>query len=173
LVSKFLRPCQFRALFRSTPRGHSGAEVRVCGGRQQISHAITMLAPISRWFFFTVIPAVMPIVWLFSKLRARRLHPDMDVLLGKGELFLACSAFAAFGIGEILASGKRRRLAKYIVGGCCLIVLMIAIDDYGDIGLMVQTGVCYDITYEAVKSLAMCVFSILCGAMCIALAGYK
>ena len=132
-----------------------------------------MLAPVFRWFFFTVLPALVPIIWLFSKLRARRLHPNVDVLFGKGEVLLACSAFAAFGIGEILASGKRRRLAKYIAGGCCLLVLMVAIDDYGDIGLMVQTGTHYDVTYTAMKSLAMCVFSIICGAICILLGGYK
>src|SRR2546430_13926925 len=126
-----------------------------------------MLAPVSRWFFFTVIPALTPIIWLASKLRARRLHVSADVLFGKGELLLACSAFAAFGIGEILASGKRRRVAKYIVGGCCLIVLMGGIDDYGDIGLMVRSGGFYHVAYAAIKSLMMCLFSILFGAMCI------
>jgi hypothetical protein len=132
-----------------------------------------MLASLSRWFCFTVIPALVPIAWLASRLRARRLHVDADVLLGRGELLLACSAFAAFGIGEILASGKKRRVRKYIVGGCCLLILMVAIDDYADIGLLVRDGVNYDVTYTAMKSVALCVFSILCGSMSICLAGYK
>jgi hypothetical protein len=86
---------------------------------------------------------------------------------------LACCAFAAAGIGEIIASGKKRRSGKYIVGGCCLIVLMTAIDDYGDIGVTLRQGIYYDMAYTAVKDTAMCLCSIVCGAICIALAGYK
>jgi hypothetical protein len=132
-----------------------------------------MLPPVARWFFFTVIPALAPLIFLASKLRARHVDHGVDVLFGKGELLLACSAFAAVGIGDILASGKKRRVAKYIVGGCCLLILLIAIDDFGDVGLMLRQHECYDTMFIALKSIWLCFSAMICGALCILLAGYK
>ena len=132
-----------------------------------------MLGSVARWFFFTVFPALTPLICLASRLRARNLGHGVDVLFGKGELLIACSAFAAVGIGDILASGKKRRVAKYIVGGCCLAILWVAVDDFGDIGLMLRQEECYDMMFIAVKSICLCFFSIICGALCISLAEYK
>ena len=126
-----------------------------------------------RWFFFTVIPALAPIMWLASRLRSRELTFDLATLLGKGEVLLACSAFAAAGIGDLIGSGRQRLRGKIIVAGCCLIVLFNTINDYTDVGLMLEQHQCFDSHWIAIKSLWMCLFSLLCGLWCIKLAGYK
>jgi hypothetical protein len=150
------------------------ASAQISGERAKVPHPIGMAgAPVSRWFCFTVIPALTPLVWFASKLYARHLGVNPAVLFGKGELLLACSAFAATGIGDLIASGKKWRIGKYIAGCCCLIVLMAAIDDYGDIGVILTQGIYYDVSYEALKGLCMCLFSIVCGAICIRLGAYK
>lgn len=132
-----------------------------------------MRVVISRWFFFTVIPALLPIMWLASRLRSRHLSFSLEGLLGRGEALLACSAFAAAGIGDLIGSGKQNRVGKNIVAGCCLLVLCNAINDYADIGMALEQHQGYDFHWIAMKSVWMCLFGILCGGYCIKLAGYK
>jgi hypothetical protein len=126
------------------------------------------------WLGFTVLPALIPLITLASKLYSRGQVVSIAGLFGKGELLLICSAFAAAGIGELIARGGRRyKVSKVIFGGCCLALLMGAIDEYGDVGIMLHRGECYNTVYIAGKGIFMCAASIAVSSMSMIVSGLK
>jgi hypothetical protein len=88
-------------------------------------------------------------------------------------LLLASSAFAAVGIGDLIGTSKKHRVKKYVASGCCLLVLSLAINDYGDVGLLINQGQWYDHFRVAMESLIMGSLSLIAGGACIILAQLK
>ena len=125
-----------------------------------------------RWLSFTVLPALIPFCWLSWKLCL--IHSfSVEQVFGKGELLLACSAFGATGLGDLIASGKRDVGLKFAAAGGCLASVMLSVGNYVDIGVWLREGVSYDISLYARGSVGLCLFTLICGASCIRLAGYK
>jgi hypothetical protein len=87
---------------------------------------------VSKWVYFTVVPALLPVAWFFLRLVLLTKPFGLEVVLGKGELLLASSAFVVAGLGELIASGKRYQREKLRVGGCCLILLCLGVNGYAD-----------------------------------------
>lgn len=131
------------------------------------------MPPFSKWFSFTVIPALLPLIWLALQLWFRNRPVSVEVLFGKGQLLLACSAFGAVGLGDLIASGKRRRGRKWALGGCCFLIVVLAVNAYADIGKSVELGEPYNVTLFAWSSVAWCFFSLFCGASCLYLGELK
>jgi hypothetical protein len=132
-----------------------------------------MWPPLFRWFFFTILPAMTPFLWLVTKLWRRHEVISLADLFGRGELLLASSAFAAVGIGDLIGTSKKHRVKKYVASGCCLLVLSLAINDYGDVGLLINQGQWYDHFRVAMESLIMGSLSLIAGGACIILAQLK
>jgi hypothetical protein len=126
------------------------------------------LDPLSKWFFFTVIPALFPLALLALQLWFKQRPVSTEILFGKGELLLACSAFGAVGLGDLIGSGKRFRGRKRALGGCCFLIVVFAVVEYADIGRMAQQQPPdYNVLRVAWWSVIWCFFALLCGGSCL------
>src|ERR1043166_1742677 len=89
----------------------------------------------SKWVYFTVVPALLPFGFLAIGLRIWGKPLSIETLFSRGELLLACSAFAAVGVGELIGSGRKYLRHKLRAGGASLVVSMTACFAYGLIGV--------------------------------------
>jgi hypothetical protein len=129
-----------------------------------------MSVQLSKWFYFTVIPALLPLVWLAARLLFLKEGFSVEALVGKGEVLLAASAFAAAGLGDLIASGRRFQNQKMRAGGSCVLIVFFAIMAYADVGTWVNEKQDYNVTLFAWFSICWCIFSVISGGACIILA---
>jgi hypothetical protein len=130
---------------------------------------MTLPNSFSKWLYFTVVPALLPFGFLAAGLFIVDKPLRVETLFSRGELLLGCSAFAAVGLGDLIASGKKHYRYKLRAGGACLIISMTACFAYGLIGVHLPNKAVYADTLVTWFSIAWCVFSLLSGAACVIL----
>lgn len=79
----------------------------------------------TRWIIFNVIIALLPLLLNYFIIRTSGRAADMAMLIAKGEILLISAAIAAGAIGELLNGGDGHRIAKYVAGGSCVILLFM------------------------------------------------
>jgi hypothetical protein len=89
-----------------------------------------MSATLVRWFAFSVIIALLPIcfayVYTLTTQKDGATPPSLKRTVVHGELLLVSVALAADAMGEVIATGHRRRVLKYTAGGGCLICIIFS-----------------------------------------------
>ncbi len=84
-----------------------------------------MIECLIRWIIFSVIIALMPLV--FNVLRGVIKGQGIDIVqvFSEGELLLVSAAIAAGSLGQLFGGGSSHGVAKLISGGSCTIILML------------------------------------------------
>ena len=125
---------------------------------------------IIRWVIFSVIVALLPIIFNGLVLLTKGNLFEIETLTGRGELLLIAAAMAASAIGELIASGKTMASIKLIAGGCCLIVLSMASLYFAHVSYALMAKEFVDYLIVSKISINLYVASIVSSSCCIILA---
>lgn len=85
-----------------------------------------MGAKIARWFFFSILFALIPLVFAFSKVQAVGPEVDLRSLIARGGLLLIAAGLSAGAIGDLLLSGTDWLKTKVSAGGFCALNMVAA-----------------------------------------------
>jgi hypothetical protein len=85
-----------------------------------------ILEKLVRWIFFGVIMALLPIAFKIIAVYMKTGAYSVADILAQGELLLVASALCGAAIGELFVSPPSLKLAKIIVGGSTVIILIMA-----------------------------------------------
>lgn len=123
------------------------------------------------WIVFNVIIALLP---FFSRGMAASLNGkavNWQGILSDGELFLVAAAIAGGALGDLLLSGSKRRMPKIVVGGGCVVCVMLACFLYAYV--RANTGAAGKLTPEGIYLLSRNIFiaTFFAGAGCMILSG--
>ena len=99
-----------------------------------------MVEKLIRWFIFSVIVALLPLIFNALRLITRGSVFSITALTAHGELLLVACAISAAAVGELVASGSILKIAKIIVGGCSIIILSLASLYFADISAARLSG---------------------------------
>ena len=82
-----------------------------------------MIECLIQWMIFSVIIALMPLV--FNAIRRTMKGQGIDIfeICSEGELLLISAAIAAASLGELFGAENSHNIAKLISGGSCIIIL--------------------------------------------------
>ena len=88
---------------------------------------------LTSWFIFSVIVGLLPIFANILVLYNKDAKISIDIIIGKGELFLFICAISAATIGELMASNNEFLKSKIIAGGAATIILFLSAFQFADI----------------------------------------
>jgi hypothetical protein len=77
-----------------------------------------------RWFIFSVMVALAPLVISYLGLRLDRQQPRLYMLTMRGEVLLISTTIASAAVGEIIASGRDNALLKLMAGGSSVLLVL-------------------------------------------------
>ena len=134
-----------------------------------------IIKKITRWIFFSVIIAFLPIIFkLFVALiqdspdtYINVFYQKLNEIYVKGELLLLSSALCAAAIGELFGAPSAFAVTKIIAGGVATIVIIIASFCFAYLDNMTQNQVRLD----AIETISVCmlVASFISSGACIIL----
>ena len=116
---------------------------------------------IVQWLFFSVVIATSPIIFNLFKSLGRGEELSMSLLIGRGELLLISSAICAAAIGELFGSSEGNILAKLIIGGSCLILLILSAMWFADISAAIYSSEYINTDRVSTLSLIFFILSII------------
>jgi len=122
-----------------------------------------------RWFIFTVLVALAPLLVYGASTLIEGNQVTDELLFGKGELLLICCALAAAAIGDIITSGRELETYKLICGGSCVIVVFFTSALYDNIAQHIQLKTHYEPGVVANLSIISFTVTIISAAACLAL----
>ena len=85
-----------------------------------------MTEKLVKWFVFSVVIALLLILFNFLLLLTANAPAGLAQLVGHGELLLIAAGLAARAIGDVIGSGDVRKIPKLIASGAAVIVLVLA-----------------------------------------------
>jgi len=129
-----------------------------------------MITKIVKWFIFSVIIALLPIIFNLLIVLSNGVAPSLEILTSRGELLLVAAGIAASAIGELIASGQNYMTPKLLAGGSCVIILSLASLYFAHISATIILGKTLDANVVSYTSMYLYIFAILSGASCIVLA---
>lgn len=120
-----------------------------------------------RWLIFSVILALLPLVFNYLHVVTRGGAPTFDVLLGQGQLLLVVAAISGSALGNLFGSGKNWLGGKMVAGGGSLCILALSSYYFADI-----TAASSNLNFHfiAISSLAFFACAVGSAAGCVALA---
>lgn len=78
------------------------------------------------WLIFTAGLALTPIIFNAALIFISGSNPVIFQLLSRGELLLISVAIGADAVGEVIGSGRQRRLIKIMAAGSCIFLLIMS-----------------------------------------------
>lgn len=125
-------------------------------------------AKMARWLIFSVIIALVPLVFAFVNAQMKNVQADWTTTLGNGELLIVIAAICAGAVGELFGSSNRFKVSKIVAGGSTVVVLIFSALVFASIepagaATVAQKGVI------ATASIYLFLFAIGCCASCIVL----
>jgi len=123
-----------------------------------------MVIRLTKWFIFSVVIGILPIIWTGLRLLTQGSALSLESLFGRGDLLLVASALSAAAIGELFLSTSDRSVFKLFSGGGCLIVIMVSCLWYSDIVGYLLSGASYDKVIVSKLSIGLFVLSFLASA---------
>jgi hypothetical protein len=129
-----------------------------------------MTERVVRWLIFSVIIALLPLAFNYLRIFIRGTIPSLILLLSHGELLLVSAAIAATAIGELVASGEERKIAKYVAGGGCVSILFLASALFAEISSAIYSGASISSELVSSSSTLMFGFTVISSISCIVLA---
>jgi len=121
-----------------------------------------MTAKLSKWFMFSVVMALLPVLFNFFFLLATARAPTLTGLTGNGELLLIAAALSSVAIGELIDSKTEKRVWKIIAGGSSVVVLATASLFFAMVATMNDGDGAYDSGIVALASLTIYIVSVTC-----------
>jgi hypothetical protein len=126
-----------------------------------------------KWLLFSVVFALAPLIadYFFQSV-----HPTSGVaapwqgVFIKGELLLVSAAISGAGVGELIGTGKDWLPFKLLCGGCCIVILFVAVALYSGIANDVRLGIDYDKAQLATRSIWIFIATLGAGFGCILMA---
>jgi hypothetical protein len=128
-----------------------------------------MLIRFLRWFIFTLLVSILPILVSAIALWLSGDHPSIVEILGAGELLMICCALSATAVGDIVATKLRHPNAKLIFAGLCVLVVVVTTVGYTLIVVANHRHFPYDQNLVAIVSMCLFLFTGICSAVCVAL----
>jgi hypothetical protein len=125
-----------------------------------------MAEKFARWFVFSVVIALLPLVFKYVVGLTDGLVPSAAALLSHGELLLVSVAITAAAVGELIGGGRRRMVLKLLAGGGCIATILFCSLYFASVS---QRTVVHP---EVVAHISMMLFVVAVGTSgsCIALA---
>lgn len=128
-----------------------------------------MLEKLVRWLIFSVVIALLPLAFNLLNIISQENTISFYLIFSHGELLLVSAAITATAIGELVASGKNKAIAKLISGGCCTVDLIVASYWFSLISTSISMSIPVNSKMVAQGSIAIFLFSVLASGSCIAL----
>ncbi len=119
-----------------------------------------------KWIIFSVILALLPLVFNYLYEVTRKGPPTIAMLLGKGELLLIAASLSAAVVGDLIGTGNKQLMWKLIVGGSAAILLCITSLYFASIS-SAPPGEHLNTEIIAKYSLFFFFFSVIVGIACI------
>jgi hypothetical protein len=95
-------------------RTHSGVRVN------------TRAEKLLRWFMFSVLVSLVPLALTYFNLWLDRREGHLEVLVARGELLLICTTLGASAIGELFPGNHDRGMAKLLIAGALILLILIS-----------------------------------------------
>jgi hypothetical protein len=92
-----------------------------------------MLSKVTRWFFFGVLIAVVPLAYSYENLVIKLQPASVSKITSGGELLIVVWTLCAGAIGELFGNGPKLPIPKIIAGGLCTIILVFSALLFGSI----------------------------------------
>jgi ABC-type glycerol-3-phosphate transport system permease component len=120
-----------------------------------------------RWFMFSVLIALIPILFNFIGVILDNQPISTARLFGKGELLLIAVAISGRGMGELIPSGMNRAIVKIIVIGSNLIIISLASYGFAYTSAKISSGASPDPTTIARVSIGLFLSALIASGCCI------
>jgi hypothetical protein len=121
------------------------------------------------WLIFSVIIAVLPLLFKLLSNLVNQESITIASLCSRGELLLVSVTITARAHGELLAGGTSLRFANLIVGGFCIILLILASFWFADISCRIDQNNSVDGRIVTVGSIIVFVCAVILGGSCLVL----
>jgi hypothetical protein len=124
-----------------------------------------------RWFFFSVVIALLPIMFNGFSALTRGSSLSLKDLIGRGELLLVSAAISAASGSELFGrEGERLRKTRLTLVGCSFVIVFIASYLFADVASLLRENRFVDLEFVCWGSLVVFVCSVATGACCMVLA---
>ena len=123
-----------------------------------------------KWLIFSVVIALLPIIFYSLQLLTRGLSPTLELVTSKGELLLISTAMAAGALGELITSQSDKKIFKIIAGGGSVIILLICSLYYADVASCILTNQAIQAEVVSRISIIGYCFSFISSGSCIFIA---
>lgn len=136
--------------------------------------SVKVFERIVRWFFFSVLLALVPLV--FAALRFYTRAPSVPLtesfahILGRGDLLLIAAILSARASGELIGSTPTYRAFKVIASGSAVLILLFAALYFADVTAAHLAGNQLDVLVVRYTSMYIFAAAVVCSASCVALA---
>ena len=133
-----------------------------------------MIHRIAKWFIFSVLMALVPLVALALSLLVHGVDVRLDLLTGRGELTIIAAALCARSVGELVgAESEAGSTPRIVVGGITLTLLLLSALHFADISSSYRTSTPINATTVSITSTILYISSILGGFSCLWLSESK
>lgn len=79
-----------------------------------------------RWFMFSVLVSLVPLALTYFNLWLDHREGQFEVLVARGELLLICTTLGAAAIGELFPGNREHGLAKLLIAGGLILLILIS-----------------------------------------------
>lgn len=121
-----------------------------------------------RWLIFSVTVALLPIMFNYLLLLTNGQTPTVTMIFYRGDILLISSTISAGAIGELIGSSDKLKIAKYIVGGLCVILLFLTSAWFASLTSLVNSAT-FDPEFTANNSIILFIATVMSSASCIIL----
>jgi hypothetical protein len=115
-----------------------------------------------RWFMFSLIVALLPIIFNALDMLASEAGLRWGLLLGQGELLLIAVGLYGPTLGEVLTMGERWEEYKIVVGGLCFMNTAVAAWYFATVSSKPANQ-------ALITSLVLYLFAVICSGCSVAL----
>lgn len=123
-----------------------------------------------RWLLFGAGFALIPILFGFLRMATRGQSLSISGVTSRGELLLISAGIGGAAIGELIASGtKKRPGAKLACGSACAAVLLLSGLWFSDISSLLDAGQAVNHRVISYGSLVVLALTLIASGGCVAL----
>jgi hypothetical protein len=115
---------------------------------------------VTRWFLFTVIAAIVPLVFGLIKLYSHDRPLSLEAISSKGELLLISAGIAGTAIGELIAGGTNKySRVKLICGSLCFLTLSVSGMWFADVSISAESANLAKLAYGSLVIFGVTLFA--------------